>query len=46
MACFQAKISWKRFRKSENKKKNLSDKSSYPTWNKEFQKNYKKIKNK
>ena len=42
MASFQQKIGWERPRKIENKKK-IVPMSSYPTWNREFQKNSKKI---
>ena len=45
MASFQAKIGWKRTRKSENKKK-IIPMSSYPTRNRELQKNSKKIQKK
>ena len=38
MACFQAKICWKRLRNSEKKKK-IVPKSSQLTPNREFQKN-------
>ena len=47
MASFQQKIGWERPRKIENKKK-IVPMSSYPTWNREFQKiakKFKKIKN-
>ena len=43
MASFQAKISWERPRKSENKKK-IVPMSSYLSQNREFQKNSQKIK--
>ena len=43
MASFQAKKSWERLRKRENKKK-FVPMSSYPTCNREFQKNSKKFK--
>ena len=43
MATFQAKISWERLRKSEKKKKKIIPMSSYPTQDREFQKNSKKI---
>ena len=45
MASFQAKIGWKRPRKKENKKNKkikIVLMSSYPTRNREFQKNSKK----
>ena len=42
MASFQAKIGWEQLRKRENKKK-IDLMSFYPTWNREFQKNSKKI---
>ena len=42
MASFQQKIGWERPRKIENKKK-IVPMSSYPTWNREFQKNSKKF---
>ena len=44
MASFQAKKSWERLRKRENKK-NRSD-QFFPTCNREFQKNSKKLKKK
>ena len=44
MDSFQAKIGWKRLRRSEKKKIILSFRP-YPTRNKKFQKNSKKIKN-
>ena len=47
MASFHAKIGWERPRKIENKKK-IVPMSSYPTWNREFQKiakKFKKLKN-
>ena len=43
MASFKTKISWERPRKRKNKKK-IVTMSSYPTCNKEFQKNNKKKK--
>ena len=43
MASFQQKIGWERPRKIENKKK-IVPMSSYPTWNREFQKIAKKFK--
>ena len=45
MASFQQKIGWERPRKIENKKK-IVPMSSYPTWNREFQKIAKKFKKK
>ena len=46
MASFQAKICWGRPRKREkkNKKKKIIPMSSYPTRNRKFQKNTKKLK--
>ena len=46
MASFRAKICWGRLRKRENKKKKkkIVPMSSYPTCNREFQKNSKKFK--
>ena len=41
MASFQAKIGWKRLRKSENKKYHFV--SSFPARNRKFQKNRKTI---
>ena len=41
MESFRAKISWERLRKREKKK--IVPMSSYPTCNREFQKNSKKI---
>ena len=43
MASFQAKISWELLRKRENKKKKVVPMSSYPTRNRKFKKNSKKI---
>ena len=43
MASFQAKIGWKRTRKSENKNCHSIPFRSYPTRNRKFQKNSKKI---
>ena len=43
MASFQGKTGWERLRK--RKKKMLIPISSYPTWNREFQKNGNKIQN-
>ena len=43
MASFQAKIGWKRQRKRENKNCRFVLFRSYPTRNKKFQKNSKKI---
>ena len=43
MASFQAKIGLERQRKIENKKKKIVPMSTYPTRNKEFLKNSKKI---
>ena len=48
MALFQAKIGWKRPRKSENKNYRSVPFRSYPTCNKKFQKKarkFKKLKN-
>ena len=42
MASCRAKIRWERPRKGENKKK-IVPMNSYPTCNREFQKNSKKI---
>ena len=43
MNSFQTKISWKRMRKRENKNYNFVPFRSYPTHNRNFQKNCKKI---
>ena len=43
MASFQFKIGWKRPRKRENKNYNFVSFRSYPTHNRNFQKNSKKI---
>ena len=43
MASFQAKIGWKRPRKTENKNCHSVPFCSYPTRNRKFQKNSKKI---
>ena len=43
MASFQAKVSWKRLGKRENRKYRSVPFRSYPTRNKKFQKNRKKI---
>ena len=43
MASFQAKISWERQRKRENKKKKIIPMSSYPTRNRKLKKIEKKI---
>ena len=44
MASFQAKIGWKTQRKRENKNCHSVSFRSYPTRNRKFQKNSKKIK--
>jgi len=46
MASFQAKIGWKTQRKRENKNCHSVPFRSYPTRNRKFQKNSKKIKKK
>ena len=43
MASFKAKIDWKRLRKRENKKYRFVSFRPYPTRNRKFQKNSKKI---
>ena len=43
MASFQANIGWKRMRKNENKNYRSVPFCSYPTRNRNFQKNSKKI---
>ena len=43
MATFQAKISWEWPRKREKKKKKIVPRISYPTRNRKFQKNSKRI---
>ena len=43
MGSFQAKIGWKRMRKRENKNCHSVPFRSYPTHNRKFQKNSKKI---
>ena len=43
MASFQAKIGWKRLRKSENKNYRFVSFRSNPTRNRKFQKNSKEI---
>ena len=45
MASFQAKIGWKMLRKRENKNYRFVSFRPYPTCNKKFLKNSKKIKN-
>ena len=43
MAPFQAKIGWKRLKKRENKNYRFVSFRSYPTGNRKFQKNSKRI---
>ena len=43
MYSFQAKIGWKRMRKRENKNCHFVPFRSYPTRNRKFQKNSKKV---
>ena len=43
MASFQAKIGWKRLKKRENKNYRFVSFRPYPTRNRKFQKNSKKI---